>query len=176
LRGNHAYAHSNDTNFFKKPFLKPSQFGDKTRISMRVLPNDLDLMFHVNNGIYFSYMDFGRWDAIFRLGIFDKIRKAGWYFVVASETMKFKKSLKLWDKFELETHIKGYDDRYFFIHQKFFLKGELVATGLVKVRFVKHSGGTVPTADVLSLLEFAQYEDVKELAQDLYVLESKYLA
>jgi YbgC/YbaW family acyl-CoA thioester hydrolase len=161
--------------FLKKPFLAPSKFGDKTTISMRVLPTDLDLMWHVNNGIYFSYMDFGRWDSIFRIGAFDKIRKAGWYFVVASETMKFKKSLKLWDKFELVTHIKGHDERYFFIHQKFTLKGELVATGLVKVRFLKHSGGTVPTEEVVALFEGHKFDDAKELAQDLYVLENKYL-
>src|SRR5688572_23994590 len=91
--------------FLKKPFLSKSEFHDKTSITLRVLPTDLDLLWHVNNGVYFSFMDLGRWDATFRNGAFDKAKKQGWYPVVAGETIKFKKSLKLWDKFQIETEI-----------------------------------------------------------------------
>lgn len=161
--------------FLKKPFLKPSQFNDRTVVSMRVLPTDLDFLLHVNNGVYFSFMDFGRWDMIFRNGVYDKCMKLGWYSVVAAETIKFKKSLELWDKFEIETEIRGYDEKYFFIRQKFMRKGELMATGLVKVRFLKRKGGTVSTKEVMDLFKDQVIESAGELSHDWMGLESKYL-
>lgn len=162
----------------KKFFPRPkAHFGEKTIVTMRVLPTDLDFLWHVNNGVYFSFMDFGRWDMIFRNGVFDLSMKKGWYSVVAGETIKFKKSLKLWDKFQVETQIMGHDEKYFFIQQKFIKHGELMATGLVKVRFLKRKGGTVSTNEVMELFESEKLENrAEELAGEWLGLESKYLA
>jgi YbgC/YbaW family acyl-CoA thioester hydrolase len=163
--------------FLKKRFLSKTDFNKKTTISMRVMPTDLDLLWHVNNGVYFSFMDFGRWDMIFRNGTYDLSMKNGWYSVVAGETIKFKKSLQLWDKFEIETQIMGHDDKYFFIRQKFLKKGDLMATGLVKVRFLKRKGGTVSTKEVLDLFKDVQLENnASELSGEWFGIESKYLA
>lgn len=161
--------------FLKKPFLAKINFGEKTVISMRVLPTDIDLLWHVNNGVYFSLMDFGRWDAIFRNGAYDKSRSNGWYSVVAGETIKFKKSLKLWEKFDLETDIKGYDDKYFYIQQRFLRSGELMATGMVKVRFLKDKGGTVSTKEVLDVMGNHSLGGTPDLSNDWFGLESKHL-
>jgi acyl-CoA thioesterase FadM len=109
--------------FIKKRFLPKSELNETTQYSMRVLPTDLDLLLHVNNGIYFSLMDFGRWDMVFRNCLYDACSKKGWYAVVAGETIKFKKSLKLWDKFTQHTNIVGHDEKNFFIQQKFICKG-----------------------------------------------------
>lgn len=163
-------------SFLKKPFLKEAKMGEKTRITKRVMPVDLDFLWHVNNGVYFSYMDFGRMDMIFRNGVFDLCQKNGWYSVVASEAIKFKKSLKLWDVFEIETEIMGYDDRYFYIQQKFLKDNELCATGLVKVRFLKRKGGTLDTSEVLA--NFDQEGAPKrtdDLSERFFELEKNYL-
>lgn len=163
--------------FLKKPFLKKVGFNEKTTMSMYVLPTDLDFLWHVNNGVYFSFMDFGRWDMIFRNGIFDAAKKMGWYSVVAGEAIKFKRSLELWDKFQLETQVVGHDEKYFFIQQKFFKDGTLMATGLVKVRFLKRKGGTVGSQEVINLLNQENpLSHVPELSQDWFDLENKYLA
>jgi YbgC/YbaW family acyl-CoA thioester hydrolase len=147
---------------------------DETEISMRVLPVDLDLLMHVNNGVYFSFMDFGRWDMIFRNGSYDLAQKNGWYSVVAGETIKFKRSLKLWDKFSLKTRIVGHDEKYFFIEQIFLLKDQEMAKGLVKVRFLKRSGGTVGTSEVISGLNLQEKKAI-QLSEDWSQLEAKYL-
>jgi YbgC/YbaW family acyl-CoA thioester hydrolase len=161
--------------FLRKNFLKKALFSDRTIVSMRVLPTDLDILWHVNNGVYFSFMDFGRWDAIFRNGAFDKSKANDWYSVVAGETIKFKKSLKLWDKFEIETQIKGYDEKYFFIQQRFLKEGDLMAIGLVKVRFLKRKGGTVPVKEVLLAMGEHSLDGAHELSHDWFGLESKHL-
>lgn len=160
-----------------KSRLKPSALGAVTEYTMRVLPVDLDVLMHVNNGMYFSYMDFGRWDMIFRSGVYDKSRARGWYSVVAGETIKFKRSLKLWDKFTIKTQVIGYDDKYFFIRQTFVKDNLVHAIGMVKVRFLKFSGGTVSTQEVLDLFKENTEipQRVGELANEWYNMESKYL-
>jgi len=137
--------------FLMKPFLKPRKPGEEHRISMRVWPTDIDVLWHVNNGMYFSFMDFGRWDMIFRNGLYDRVMQEGMYTVVAGELIRFKRSIKLWEKFDLVTEPLGHDDKYFFIRQKFFCKGELMATGLVKIRFLRKKGGVVSSEEVLRL-------------------------
>jgi acyl-CoA thioesterase FadM len=163
--------------FLKKPFLKRSSLKDVTEIQMRVLPTDLDLLWHVNNGVYLSLMDFGRWDMVFRNGIFDLTRKKGWYAVVAGESIKFRKALKLFDKFSLQTQTVGYDEKYFFIQQKFIFKGEVYAVGMVRVRFLSQKGGSVSTAELLKELHVDLGENRGgELSSEWFALESKFFA
>lgn len=161
--------------FFRKFTDSKVGMGEPTSIEMRVLPTDLDFLWHVNNGVYFSFMDFGRMNMIFRNGIFDLCQKKGWYGVVASETMKFKKSLQLWDKFTLQTQMTGYDDKYFYITQKFIHKDAVVAQGLVKIRFLSKKGGGVSTSDIIQ----ATGEQLENHSPDLGLawaeIESQYL-
>ncbi|HXH30129.1 MAG TPA: acyl-CoA thioesterase [Bacteriovoracaceae bacterium] len=124
-------------------------FDQTTHTSMTVLPVDLDILLHVNNGVYFSYMDFGRWDMIFRNGVYAVSKKMNWYSVVAAETIRFKRSLKLWDRFTIHTQIRGHDEKYFYLSQKIICRGELMSTALVKIRFLKRTGGTVAPEEVM---------------------------
>ncbi|MBA2405556.1 MAG: thioesterase family protein, partial [Bdellovibrionales bacterium] len=127
------------------------------------------------NGIYFSLMDFGRWDMVFRNGVYDACSKLGWYAVVAGETIKFRRSLKLWDKFTLQTQIVGHDEKNFFIQQKFICRGELMATGLVRVRILKKKGGTVLTQEVFKEINSTMENKSSDLSGEWQSLESKYL-
>lgn len=162
--------------FMSKRFSKKSNITDVTEYSMRVLPTDLDLLMHVNNGVYFSLMDFGRWDMVFRSGLYDTCTKKGWYAVVAGETIKFKKSLKLWDKFTLQTQTVGHDEKNFFIRQKFICKGELMATGLVKIRILKKKGGSVSPEEVSRELNIDLKNKMMDLSGEWLAIESKYMA
>ncbi len=47
---------------------------DTASKQMRVLPNDLDVQMHMNNGRYLSIMDLGRLDLIVRLGFWNVAR------------------------------------------------------------------------------------------------------
>jgi YbgC/YbaW family acyl-CoA thioester hydrolase len=163
--------------FLKRPWLQKSQISEVTRIKMRVLPTDLDVLMHVNNGVYFSYMDFGRWDMSFRNGVYDLYQKKNWYAVVASETIKFRRSLKLWDHFSLETQIIGFDEKYFYIKQRFVHQGELMAVGLVKLRFLARKGGTLSTAEVMRELPQGSFiNQAQELAPHWQNWESSFLS
>jgi len=160
--------------FLRKNSKEKVSFLDETEYTMRVLPTDLDVLMHVNNGVYFSFMDFGRWDMIFRNGAYDLAKKNKWYTVVAGETIKFKRSLKLWDKFTLKTKMIGHDEKYFFVEQTFLHKNQEMARALVKIRFLKRQGGTLGVQEVLRAFKLEE-KISSELSQDWALLESRYL-
>jgi acyl-CoA thioesterase FadM len=133
---------------------KPSiNVHDVAHKNMRVLPNDLDILKHVNNGVYFSLMDLGRFELLIRAGVWDRMRRAGVYPVVASETITFRKSLRLWQRYTLESRIAGYDEKAVYIEQRFVVDGEIYAQAFLRGRFLKKSGGTVGLAELAELPE-----------------------
>ena len=94
---------------------------------MRVHPGDLDFYLHVNNGVYLQMMDVARSNFIADLGGFPLLKKKGWYPVVAASTMKYRRSLQLWDRFEIATRVLGWDERVVYLEQVFSRAGP--ATG-----------------------------------------------
>lgn len=131
--------------------------------AMRVWPRDLDPLMHVNNGVYLSMLDLGRIDLMLRSGLMRILRASGWYFVVAAETIHFRRSLKLFQRFEIETRVLGWDDRAFVIQQLFRRRGETVATALVQGRLLRRGGGPVAPRE---LLEAAALESVSPALPD----------
>ncbi|MDJ0873178.1 MAG: acyl-CoA thioesterase [Gammaproteobacteria bacterium] len=125
---------------------------DQCRTRFRVQPLDLDLNFHMNNSRYLSIMDLGRFDLMMRSGVFWKLMAGGYYPVVVSESIRFRKSLKLFDGFELFTAIESWDDKDVFMTQRFVHRGEAVATGFIKGRFRKRGRkSSVPTAELFEI-------------------------
>lgn len=107
------------------------------RTPFRVWPTDCDVLLHVNNGVYLSMMDLGRVDLMLRSGMFAKLRARGWYPVVAAQTIQYARSLGPFQKFWIETRVLGWDERAFFLEQRFIRPGEVVvATAVVRARFL----------------------------------------
>jgi len=125
---------------------------DVGRMRMRVLPTDIDTLRHVNNGMYLSLMDLGRVDLMIRAGAWQTFSRLGFYPVVASQTITYRRSLDLWQAFDLETRIIGLDAKAVYAEQRFVVDGEIYARGIVKARFLKKSGGTVPVAELTAAL------------------------
>ena len=116
-----------------------------------VLPSDLDVLLHVNNGVYLSMLDAARVDMMLRSGFAKLVRRAGYYPVVAAETIRFRRSLKLFERFRVDTRVLGWDDKAFVLEHRFMLRETLAAEAVVRVRFLKRSGGGVDTAPLLEL-------------------------
>lgn len=135
-----------------------SRFGPRlspwatARTSFRVVPTDLDVLRHMNNGVYLSILDLGRTDLMMRSGLATKIKQAGWYPVVAGQTISYKKSLQLWEAFEVQTRILGMDERSFFLEQTFVSGDKVCARAVVQARFLRRSGGSVPVAELIELV------------------------
>lgn len=117
-----------------------------------VNPADLDMNLHMNNGRYLSVMDLGRIDLMLRAGVLKKFFKNGYYPVVASESIRFRKSLEPFQTFTLVTQIESWNDVDFFLTQRFMAKGKVVAEGYIRGRFKQRGRkGSVPTAEVFHI-------------------------
>jgi len=125
---------------------------DVGRMEFRVVPTDIDVLGHMNNGVYFSIMDLGRIDLMIRAGAWPRLRAKGYYPVMANETISFRKSLDLWTKFTLETRLAGYDEKAVYCEQRFVVDGEIYAVAMTRARFLKKSGGVVSTAELAEVV------------------------
>ncbi|MET0281651.1 MAG: acyl-CoA thioesterase [Steroidobacteraceae bacterium] len=113
------------------------------RTPFRVWPSDLDVFRHMNNGIYLTIMDIARLDLLTRSGLWTKLRALGWYPVVVAQTAQFRRSLNLFERFEIETRVLGWDDKAIVLEQQFWRGGEAIAHALVRARILKAAGGQV---------------------------------
>jgi acyl-CoA thioesterase FadM len=115
---------------------------DVARLPLRVMPTDLDILGHVNNGVYLSIMDLGRMDLFLRSGVWATMRRAGIRPVMANETITFRKSLLNGQRFVLETRIVGFDERAMYTEQRVVVDGEIYSRATMRNRFIKVTGGT----------------------------------
>ncbi len=126
-------------------------FADVDRLPMRARWTDLDQLRHVNNGVFLSMMDLGRVDLMMRTGVWTKLMDAGYYPVVAAQTITYRKSLQWRQRFVLETRMAGFHDKALFVEQRFVVDGEIFARAFVKARFLKRNGGTVAVEELNAL-------------------------
>jgi YbgC/YbaW family acyl-CoA thioester hydrolase len=114
----------------------------------RVWLSDIDELRHTNNSVYLGLMDHARFDLMQRSGAWQKIRAAKIYPVVTTQTITYRKSLELGDRFTIETRIAGYDEKSVYIEQRFVRDGEITARAIVAGRFLRDAGGTVTMAEL----------------------------
>lgn len=122
---------------------------EASRLSFRVLPNDLDLNMHMNNGRYLTFMDLGRVHLTAQTGLLGAMRRRRWMPVLAAAEITYLRSLAPFDRFELVTRLLTWDDKYIYLEQTFERDGELCAHAYVKALFLQR-GGRVPNAEVLA--------------------------
>ena len=63
--------------------------------------------------------------------------------MVAGQTITYRRSLKLWQRFDLHTRVVGLDDRWIYLEQTFAVGREIYAAAMVRARFLKKTGGSV---------------------------------
>lgn len=122
-----------------------------TILNMRVMPNDLDIYGHVNNGRYLSLMDLGRLHLLYTTELLQPILKKKWAPLLGSVKIHFLKPLRLFQKFQLTTQTIYWDDKWIYIEQKFHRQDQLCAVALLKILFISQSGKVNPQ-DIVELL------------------------
>jgi len=126
-----------------------------TRVRLRVWPNDLDLNLHVNNGRYLSLADLGRIDYFIRSGLFELARRERAFPIVGDAIAKFRRDLKLFEQFEIETRLLGWDHKWGFMEHRFIKHGRVI--GVVAIRGVfRAATGPVDPGVFLSELNLRQ--------------------
>jgi acyl-CoA thioesterase FadM len=124
-------------------------FFDACAVTLRVWPNDLDANLHMNNSRYLLAMDLGRWDLVARTGLWRELWRRRWFPVVASATLRFRRSLDPWQRYTLVTRLVAWDEKWCYLEQRFERDGTVHAVGRVKALF-RGREGNVPTAALLA--------------------------
>jgi len=140
---------------------------DTSVTELRVNPFDLDLLFHVNNGVYLQMADVARWDFLADLGALNRLRKRRWYPVVAAASVKFKKSLKVNQKVKITSQVLGWDSRIVYMQHIFTVGDQLYATVWIAGRFLQVGGKRISPEEVVDLLSHGDAPESPELPPDV---------
>ncbi|MCP2265504.1 acyl-CoA thioesterase [Promicromonospora thailandica] len=130
---------------------------------MRVLPQDLDFMRVVNSGAYLQIMNVAGYRHMGRVGGLRLAARQSWLGLVAASTLRYRRSLRLWDRFEDTSRVLGWDDRVFYIEHLITRGGDLYTRGVVAMRFMHlRTKDRVSPRDIVGLLAREQGHAVPE--------------
>jgi len=123
---------------------------DVIATDMIVGPTEADLRF-VSNARYMLFMEIGRLELMLRTGILRHARASHWVPLVVSQTVRYKRPLRRFQRFTLKTHLAAWDDRWFFIEHKIERKGQLMVFGVAKCCFRGRDGVVSPSVAFAAL-------------------------
>ncbi|XP_028629090.1 protein THEM6 isoform X1 [Grammomys surdaster] len=112
------------------------------RYAGRVLPSDLDLLLHMNNARYLREADVARAAHLTRCGVLGALRDLSAHTVLAASCARYRRSLRLFEPFEVHTRLLGWDDRAFYLEARFVSLRDGFVCALL--RFRQHVLGTSP--------------------------------
>lgn len=116
---------------------------DTSRITLRVWPNDLDFNGHVNNGRFLTLADLGRVDYMLRTGALGIARKHRALPIVADAMAKFRRDLRPFQRFTLESRVVGWDEKWTFLEHRFIVDERVIGVVVIKGVF-RNRHGTLP--------------------------------
>lgn len=127
----------------------------ESRLTLRTLPNDLDINLHMNNGRYLTICDLNRVDLFIRSGLATLMFKRGWMPIIAEHTMQYKKPLKLFERFEVRTAITHWDEKFFYMTHTFCSGDRVAAQGTSKA-VMRNRDGVLKPETVIAAMEERQ--------------------
>lgn len=129
-------------------FRSKLDFFDTSIVKFHVWPTDLDINQHMTNSRYLSVMDLGRTDLMIRTGLGAKMKKYGWGAVLGSAAVRWRRALGVFHLYELHTRVLGWDEKWVFIEQTIYRRGDVICHALVKGLFV-HNRQTIPMQEII---------------------------
>lgn len=126
-----------------------------SRYTFRVLPLDIDINAHLTNSRYLALMDLARTKMLSDAGVFKAIIKKRWLPVLGSTEVTFLKDIKPWQRCTIESKIICWDEKYFYIEQRFVSGDKVHAIANVRGLFV-HRRKPVSSEELMALAENEQ--------------------
>lgn len=125
-------------------------------LPFRVWFHDLDTSLHMNNGRYWSLMDLGRTDLMLRSGLWRAVLRHRWVPVVNCGIIRFRRELRLFRRFRLETRILCWSENWLVIQHRVLAEGKdgaeiVAAVALARAALYDRAGRAyVPSARLLA--------------------------
>ena len=109
------------------------------------------MFMHINNGKYLTIMDVARTDWLIRCQLVPVFAREKMYPIVTRSGMRFRRSLELGQAFTVNSKLAGWNDRDFYVVQRFMRGDQCVAEGMIQGRMMKRGAGSLPTEKSLLL-------------------------
>jgi acyl-CoA thioesterase FadM len=122
-----------------------------SHVRLRVLPNDLDLNGHMNNGRYLTLLDLGKLEMLIRVGLAGVVLRMRWQPLIGGSIIRYRFGLKLFERFEILTRLLCWDERWLYFEQRIETRRGTSAIALAKGQFRK-GGETVAPREILEVL------------------------
>ena len=120
----------------------------------RVLPHDIDINLHLNNGRYLQIIDVNRMEFLLRTGVVKIILDLQWKPILGSTSIQFRRELRLWEQAIASTRLVGWDSRWVYLeHRIETLDGRPVAIAMAKAGF-RSKGAWMPIEALRAALPF----------------------
>jgi acyl-CoA thioesterase FadM len=113
-----------------------------------VLPHDLDFNLHMNNARYLGLMDLGRVDLLNRLGLLRLAFRGRWLPALGAVSIRYHRPLFLFQRLTLKTRVAAWDEKWFYVEQRFERAGKPIATAFAK-GLIQGPDGNIPTPAIL---------------------------
>jgi YbgC/YbaW family acyl-CoA thioester hydrolase len=120
-------------------------------LHFRVMPTDLDPLIHVNNAKFLAFMDLARLMYLYRSGSLAYILKNKLKPVITSSEVLFKKELKLFQKFTVQTQLIKIDDRAFYIKHSIIHSKQICVVANIKGVLIKNKRKIKPNQMISDL-------------------------
>ncbi|MDH5545028.1 MAG: acyl-CoA thioesterase [Gammaproteobacteria bacterium] len=130
------------------PYIKP-----ENELTLRVLPNDLDINLHMNNGRYLTICDLSRVDMFIRSGLGKTMFKQHWIPIITEHTMVYKKALRPFQKYTVTMAVTGWDERSFDMTHTFLVGDRVMAEGTSKGVIYSKKEGVIPPERVMETVK-----------------------
>ena len=108
------------------------------------LPQDIDPWMELNNGRTLTLYDLGRLPMGRRIG-FDKLgRSHGWGMTVAGASTRYRRRVRMFDRFEMRSRVLGWDARFLYMDQSMWRGGDCTGQMLLRSAVVSDDGIVPP--------------------------------
>ncbi|EDY86520.1 thioesterase family protein [gamma proteobacterium HTCC5015] len=135
---------------FRLRFVETKGFDALSSLSFRVLPTDSDyFQHHLTNSRFPSFMDLGRLHWLTQSGLRKEAKRRKLHVVVSASQIMYLGLIRWGRRFDVETRVVYWDDKYFYLEYRFISAGKLCAVGLSKLVFMG-AKGTVPLSHLLN--------------------------
>lgn len=114
----------------------------------RLMPWDIDPWGELNNGRALTLYDIGRIVYFRRSGLSAVSARRRWAPVVAGLSIRYRRRMHVWQRFETRTRLLGWDARFFYIEQGMWRGADCCSHVLIRFALTG-DGARVPVAEVV---------------------------
>lgn len=117
-----------------------------------VWPWDLDMFVELNNGRALTLYDLGRLSMASRNGLFAALKREGWGMTMAGSSVRYRRRLRVFERFEMRSRAVCWDDRFTYIEQSMWKADGACASHVLYRAAITDENGIVASSRILEAL------------------------